>query len=146
MNALAKDHDESLSPRLKIAAFMQLLPNDIQDTAFQSTGTAVCNRLAVNSGPAPMDVGFVQEEEEYWPEAEDDSWMLGAVGKGTMCCACDSCTSHFAPPAVAAACDVSRTPNATFVRHATSRNTRTAPCNTCSSSMWSGGACDACNM
>ena len=42
---------------------------------FQGTGTVstyeevrdkvkglVCNRLAVNSGPAPMDLGFAQEE------------------------------------------------------------------------------------
>ena len=41
LNALAKENDKSLSPRLKIAAFMQLLPNDIQDAMFQSTGTGV---------------------------------------------------------------------------------------------------------
>ena len=34
-----------------------------------------------------MDFGFVQEEEN-WPEAEDDSWMLGAGGQGTMRYAC----------------------------------------------------------
>ena len=56
----------------------------ISRTLFQSTGTPstyedvrdkvkglVCNRLG------PMDLGFVQEE-EYWLQAEDDSWMLGA--------------------------------------------------------------------
>ena len=66
----------------------------------QSTGTAstyeevrdrvkglVCNRLAVNSGPAPMDLGFVQEQ-EHRPHTEDDSWMLGVVGTGTMCNTC----------------------------------------------------------
>ena len=41
-----------------------------------------------------MDLGFVQDE-EYWPGAEDDSWMLGAVGKGTMCYECFD-YSHYA--------------------------------------------------
>ena len=78
---------------------MQRLPGDVQDIVFPSTGIAsaydevrdkamglACNHLAVNSGPAPMDLGFVQEE-ACQPEAEVDSWMLGAAGKGTMCCA-----------------------------------------------------------
>ena len=68
------------SPRLEIAAFMQLLSNDIQEIVFWSTGTTrtyeevrekakglVCNRLAVNSGAAAMDLVTVQEE-EYWLE------------------------------------------------------------------------------
>ena len=93
LNAFAKYHDESLSPRLKLAAFTQLLPNDIQDIVLQSTGTAstheevrdkvkglVCKRMAVNSGPAPV------QEEEYWRKAT--GWMLGAAGKCTMCYAC----------------------------------------------------------
>ena len=93
LNALAKNHDESLSPRLKIAAFMKLRPNDMQDIVFHYTGIAstheevrdkvkglVCNRFAVNSRPAPV------QEEEYWRKAT--GWMLGAAGKCTMCYAC----------------------------------------------------------
>ena len=76
---------------LKIAALMQLLPAISSMTrCFQSTGLVrgkvkalVCRRTAANNGPAPLDLWLVQEE--WWPEAEDESWLLEPVGMGTMC-------------------------------------------------------------
>ena len=49
-----------------------------------STGTA-STYGEVRDEAQGLDLWFVQEEEEYWPEVEYDSLMLVAVGKGTMC-------------------------------------------------------------
>jgi hypothetical protein len=109
VGTLEKDHEEVLSVRMKVAAFLQLCPPDIQDFVFQHsevmTTYELCrdkvkaivgNRMAAQMGPAPMDVGQVEHEwfDEY---SEGDGSAEGAyinVIGGKSCYNCGE-KGHF---------------------------------------------------
>ena len=116
LNTLEKDHDERLSDRMKVAAFLQLCPGDIQDVIFQNADSMVkfenvkdrvkglvSNRMAACAGPVPMDIGgmnfagWEQYGDEYsGQEMEEGEEWIGAVGKGgAMCYSCGG-YGHFA--------------------------------------------------
>jgi hypothetical protein len=98
INTLEKDHGEKLSPNMKKAVLLSMLPNDIQDLIYQNAEATktyeetrdrvkavVNNRLARSSkGGSPMDIGQIDKKEEDWDKE------VYAVGKG----ACHSCGEH----------------------------------------------------
>ena len=71
-----------------IAAIMQLLPADVQDTAFPRTGTASTYEVR---GTVKGLVCNSMGGEQVVVQEEDDSWLLGAVGKGVVCHARGDC-------------------------------------------------------
>jgi hypothetical protein len=95
MNVLEKDHNEKLSPNMKKAVLLSMLPSDLQDMIYQNTNAeqsyeeirdkvkvVVNNRLARNDKHgSPMDIGEV---------AKDDDEGIYAMGKG----ACNTCGEH----------------------------------------------------
>jgi hypothetical protein len=100
MNLLLKDHGEELSPNMKKAVLLSMLPPDLQDMVYQTVEATktfeevrdkvkavVNNRLARSAkGGTPMDIGEVANkiEEHKW------DYEINAMGKG----ACHSCGEH----------------------------------------------------
>ena len=80
---LAKEHDEKLSERMKVAAILQMCPTDIEDIVYQNAESMdkyttardkikglVSNRVAsADCGGVPMDIGAT----EWWKGEEP--WM-----------------------------------------------------------------------
>ncbi len=95
---------------MKVTAFLQLCPGDVQDMVFQSAEAMtsyetvrdrvkalVSNRLAASEGPVPMDHGYLERGEFYKQKDEDEEgydW-IGADGKGAPCYRCGE-QGHFA--------------------------------------------------
>jgi hypothetical protein len=95
MNTLEKEHGEKLSPNMKKAVMLSMLPMDLQDMIYQNAESTqsfeeiqskvkaiVNNRLARNEKHGtPMDIGAVEGDEHDG---------IYAMGKG----ACHSCGEH----------------------------------------------------
>jgi hypothetical protein len=102
VNILEKDHKEELSPNMKKAVLLSMLPMDLQDLIYQNAETAktyeetrdkikaiVNNRLCRNlKTGVPMDIGQVtgKNGEDF----TNDEWEINAMGKGT----CHNCGEH----------------------------------------------------
>jgi hypothetical protein len=100
MNVLEKEHDEKLSPNMKKAVLLSMLPMDLQDMIYQNAETSqsfeevqekvkavVNNRLARNDKHGtPMDIGAVRSEENEREWSDE----IYAVGKGP----CHACGEH----------------------------------------------------
>ena len=81
---LTTQFDEKLTERMKIAIFTGMLPLSLQDYVFvhmekdcgyeevrDKVGRIVSNKVAISTGPAPMDVGDVGGQgDEWWYEEE----------------------------------------------------------------------------
>jgi hypothetical protein len=100
VNTLEKDHKEKLSPNMKKAVLLSMLPIDLQDLIYQNAEAAstyeetrdkvkaiVNNRLCRNAKTgAPMDIGQVTDKYE-----KNNEWdEIYAVSKGP----CHSCGEH----------------------------------------------------
>jgi hypothetical protein len=98
MNTLEKEHGEKLSPNMKKAVLLSMLPMDLQDMIYQNAESTqsfeevqgkvkaiVNNRLARNEKHGtPMDIGAVKNE------GGDEYDGIYAMGKG----ACHSCGEY----------------------------------------------------
>jgi hypothetical protein len=104
---LKTQFQEGFSDWTKIAIFTNMMPTNIQDYVYSITETRdagqakmsyqevkdkvrgmVSNKVAMNMGPAPMDVGGIlglQGKEEWQEEGEYD---VGAVNSNTKCYRC----------------------------------------------------------
>ena len=102
---LNSQFDEELSNNMKIAIFTNMLPLQIQDHVYtvankdtkyeelrDKVQAFVGNKIAVNMGPAPMDVGVVDkdanESQAYDQQYDEEEWQVDAVGYNTKCYRC----------------------------------------------------------
>jgi hypothetical protein len=97
---------EGFSDWTRIAIFTNMMPTPIQDYIYSITETRevgvkkmsyqevkdkvrgmVSNKVAMDMGPAPMDIGGIHGRDEEWPEEE---WLedVGAVNADTKCYRC----------------------------------------------------------
>jgi hypothetical protein len=100
---LTSQFSETLSPVLIVAIFTNMMPTTVQDYIYsivdfqgmtyenlkERVRGMVSNKIAMNMGPAPMDIGGLQDKgqgggEEDWNE----DWDIGAVGMHTKCYRC----------------------------------------------------------
>ena len=113
---LEREFDEKLSPNIKLAVFVGMLPKELQDEVYRSAENGKAefekakdriraiagNRIAQDT-PQPMDIGQMAVEENYgaWEEAgiwgEVGMWAdIDSVGsKGSGCFQCGE-KGHFA--------------------------------------------------
>ena len=97
--ALAQDHKEGLTERVKVAVLINMVPRDLQDMVYQSClagkeliykeirdkiMAVVSNRVQV-SLPTPMDIGEVEkgDDKSSWDE---EAWSVEAVGGSCFRC------------------------------------------------------------
>ena len=98
LKVLQREFNEKLSDHMRIAILTSMMPTVIQDYIYQNISETtlfidmvekvkswVGNRVAMMTGPSPMDVGEVAD----WDENEyDENGDVGAVGAYTECHRC----------------------------------------------------------
>ena len=111
---LSRDFSENLSPRIKVAVFVGMLPKEFQEMVWQlgSGGEemeyeavkdkimAVATHRAQMAQPTPMDIGAVEgsrvlEEFEVWPHENGTEIMSMGKGGSGRCLRCGG-WGHFA--------------------------------------------------
>ena len=102
---LQKEFNEEMSDKMQIATFTSMLPTAVQDYVMQNIDDRskaseilekvrawVGNRVAMENGPKPMDIGNIGScVEDHWHQSHchaDDVDEVGAVGKGSTCYVC----------------------------------------------------------
>ena len=91
---------EEIPAMLKMAALVEMIPNEIKDMVYMTMDEAdqnydklrqkivswVSNKVTVPKGPTPMDIGRVHQEREHYEE--QDELCIGAIGSNTTCYSC----------------------------------------------------------
>ena len=98
---LESQFGETLSNNMRMAIFTNMMPVQIQDHIYTTVGkgskyeevrdkvqAVVSNKIAINMGPAPMDVGLIGRGDDDQNYYEDDEWNVDGISPNTNCYRC----------------------------------------------------------